>query len=205
MRRFRVHPGVVASLLAGALLVGCGSSSGGAGAGSGLGDGLLKRGVGVFAEGTWRCENVEADEYEGAPASPGRKVTATIRIARDGRFSVDSDGGLVDGAGTWTVDGLKLRLAVPWSDDGDNGFYRYLLRADQDPPTRLQGGSTDRQDSVQDLKVSIHEDRITLSQKDAEAFPDRSKPNYSWDVDCRRQSHDPGTIPPTVPPSSGAD
>lgn len=200
MSRVRAVGSIVVALVMTLVVAGCGSGS--AGVGSGLVDGLAKRGVGAFAEGTWRCENVESNPTSGLPELPGRKVMATIRIARDGRFAITSDGDFVDGAGTWTVDGLKLRLAVPWHGDGRNGFYHYLLRADQDPPTRVKGGSTDENDSVQDLKVRIEEDCITLSQKDAEApLPDRSKPNYSWDVDCRRQSHDPGTIPPTVPPS----
>jgi len=182
-------------------VAGCGSSSG---QGSGLVDGIAKRGVGAFAEGRWRCKNTQSEVTEGRTLDSGTSMTI-IAISRDGRFSFQpQDDPYGTMSGTWSVDGLRLRLAVPWHDDGENGFYRYAYRADQDPPTRLRGGGVDNRESVQDLKVEITEDRIRLTQKDADAArPDRSQPNYGWDVDCRRDSHDPGKIGPTVPPSNG--
>lgn len=111
--------------------------------------------------------------------------------------------GTFGASGTWTVDGLELRLAVPWHDDGRNGFYQWTHEADADPPTRLRGRSEDAR-SVQDFEVDLGPDRLRLTQKDAlPPASDRSQPNYSWDVDCKRESRDPGTIPPTVPPSDG--
>ncbi len=184
-------------LVWGALVVGAGSFVVGCGHGSDaardVADRLAERGVGAVAEGRWRCVT---DEDDGGSK---RRLVTMVQIDRDGLFAFEVEGG-GDGpmAGTWSVDGLKLRVAIPWDDDGMNGFNHWVYEADADPPTHLTGRATDRV-SEQDLQVTVRPDRVTIVQHD-EPGPDGA--NYDWDVTCARASKDPGTIPPTVPPSA---
>ncbi|WP_421121488.1 hypothetical protein ACE2AJ_09115 [Aquihabitans daechungensis] len=95
----------------------------------------------------------------------------------------------------------KLRLAIPWQDEGRSGFHPWVYRADADPPTHLDGRNTDVDDTIQggvaDLEVvEIGEDRLVLHQDEE---PGMEGTDYSWDVTCERTSDDPGVIPPTLP------
>lgn len=186
------------------LLAICCVSCSGSGGPSDVVDSLAERGIGALAEGRWRCTGTVTNG-----GSPFRKETV-VAIDANGTFSFEefdenSNPISSDLSGTWEVDGLKLRLVVPWDDDGSNGFYRYDYSADADPPTRLRGDSQDA-GSVQDLKLEIGKDRVRITQTDAEAeLPDRSQPSYGWDFECRRESSDPGSIPPSVPPATRGD
>ena len=169
---------------------------------SDVADSIAEKGIGAVAEGRWRCDAAvhdgndsgEPSEYE----APTEQMTITVAIAQDGRFSVTGER-IFGGSGTWAVDGLKLRLSIPWSGDGANGFYDWTYTADADPPTHLSGRSDY---SDQELDVELESlDEIRLVQHDV---PGKDGPNSDWDVACTRTSSDPGTIPPTIPPS-GAD
>ncbi len=197
-RRWPRRTLVLAGLLAASS---CSGSSGGA---SDAIDSLAEKGVGAFAEGRWHCTLVEDDEHAGSsfPSTPVEHW-AIIAIGADGRYSfLETNEAFADfgpgEAGTWSVEGLRLQLTVPWRSDGSHGIYHWTYGADLDPPTRLRGSSEDA-GSVQDFEVDLGLDRMRLSQKDEVAeLPEQSQPNYSWDVDCRRESHDPGVIPPVV-------
>ena len=167
----------------------CGSASDQVG---NVADDLAERGVVAFAEGRWRCETDEVD------GSSKRHLTTDVAIGANGRFTYEVVGeGDGPQVGTWSVKDLKLRVMVPWDDDGMNGFYGWTYDGDADPPTQLSGRRTDSSDG-QELDVTVTKDRITLSQDDV---PGPGGPNYDWDVTCTRTSTDPGTIPPTIPTS----
>ena len=170
---------------------------------SDVADSIAEKGIGAVAEGQWRCDaqvldgndSGEPSEYE----APTEQMTVTVAIAQDGRFSVTGER-IFGGSGTWAVDGLKLRLSIPWSGDGSNGFYDWTYTADANPPTHLSGRS---EYSDQELDVELKSlDKIRLVQADV---PGKDGPNYDWDVTCTRTSSDPGPIPPTIPPADADD
>lgn len=192
-------------------MAGCGEASDGANTrpGSTLVDSLVERGIGKLAEGRWECVNEISDRYpEGNSEDPSETVSSVVNISADGLFSYEElppASGFNSGTGTWEVEGLQLKLAIPWQGDGANGFYRWVHEADADPPTHLEGEDLSRDSTGppdQELDVDIGKDRIRIVQKDV---PGGDGPNYDWDVSCTRESSDPGEIPPTVPPSDGDD
>ena len=172
---------------------------------SDVADTIAEKGIGAVAEGQWRCDaevhdgddSGETTEYTVPPA----RLTFTVAIAKDGRFSFSPGNSMPARSGTWEIDGLKLRLSIPWSGDGANGFQDWDYTADANPPTRLSGHSSDSDDQELDVELKSL-DEIHLVQADV---PGKDGPNYDWDVTCTRTSSDPGTIPPTVPPSDAGD
>ena len=160
--------------------------------GSDVVDSIAERGVAAYAEGRWRCET---DENDGGRR---RHLTTFVAVGGNGRFTYwvvgASNGKQV---GTWSVEGLQLRLAVPRNEDGSNGFDQWVYDADKDPPTHLRGRQPEPE-GEQELDVQVDKDRLTLVQQDE---PGNGGANYDWDVTCTRESTDPGEIPPTVPAS----
>lgn len=159
--------------------------------GSAVADELSERGVAAYAEGRWRCETEEDD------GGNRRRITTLVRIGADGRFSYDVDG-IGPSVGTWAIDGLELRVLIPWADEGRRGYYPWVYRADADPPTRLSGEQLDSGDG-QRLELDVGPDRVTIVQHDE---PGPKGANYDWGITCTRESSDPGEIPPTVPLST---
>lgn len=186
------------------LLVGCGDQVEKVqGRASDVADAIAEKGIGAVAEGQWRCDaEVHDGNDSGEPSeydAPTEQLSVTVAIAQDGRFSVTGER-IFGGSGTWAVDGLKLRLSIPWSGDGSNGFYDWTYTADANPPTHLSGRS---EYSDQELDVELKSlDEIRFVQADV---PGKDGPNYDWDVTCTRTSSDPGPIPPTVPSSDADD
>ncbi len=155
-------------------------------------DAIGERGVAAYAEGRWRCETEENDG--GYP----RHLTTLVAIGSNGRFSYEVvQEGTGPQVGTWSVKGLRLRLLIPWDDEGRNGFYGWVHDADANPPTHVRGRGLDF-GSEQELDVKVSVDRIRIVQHDV---PGPGGPNYDWDVTCKRASSKPGPIPPTIPES----
>lgn len=156
-------------------------------------DELAEQGVAAWAQGRWRCEGEIGD-------GELRPVTTLVAIGSEGRFSYEIVGEEAPLVGTWAIEGLELRLSVPWDDDGSNGFIEWVHDADGDRPTHLAGRQVEG-DAVQDLDLDIDvaARRVHLVQADDGVD---GGTNYDWDVTCTRESSDPGTIPPTVPPST---
>lgn len=186
--RSRMAERVAALVAASFVLSACGDGGDGA---SDVVDSIAERGVATYAEGRWRCETDEDDG--GYP----RHLTTMVAVGANGRFTYQVMGEYGPQVGTWSIEGLQLRLAIPWDGDGSNGFYRWAHDADADPPKRLRGRQEDS-DGEQVLDVEVSKDRITIVQHDE---PGLDGPNYDWDVTCRRESTDSGEIPPTVPAS----
>ena len=182
--------GQVVALAAAALaLSACGNV---ADRGSDVVDSIAERGLAAYAEGRWRCETDENDG--GFP----RHLTTFVAVGANGRFTYwvvgASNGKQV---GTWSVEGLQLRLAVPRNEDGSNGFDQWVYDADKDPPTHLRGRRIGSE-GEQELAVKVDKDRLTLVQQDE---PGPGGANYDWNVTCTRESTNPGQIPPTIPAS----
>lgn len=164
-------------------------------------DAIAEKGVGAVAEGRWRCDAEVLDAWDDLPGAEQepQRAQLLVDIARDGRFAYADPRSLQAMAGTWEIDGLELRVSIPWDDDGSNGFYDWTYTADAEPPTHLSGHLADPHEGEQELEVEVKGlDEIRLVQHDVKG-PDG--PNYDLDVTCTRQSSDPGEIPPTVPPS----
>lgn len=193
----RVRAFVTTVALAGVCAAGlaaCGSSPGDAvdaakrKAGDAVDD-VLASGIGAYAKGTWSCTNTSTEgRYE-----PQTEKTE-LRITADGRFAWTRYNEPM--AGTWAVDGLKLKLSVPDYGDGEYWHTEYDYRADANPPTRLQGGSADRY-STQDLRIAeLGKDKVRITQTNDGVA---GGTNYSWDATCTRTSSDPGTLPDPEP------
>ncbi|HEX2575261.1 MAG TPA: hypothetical protein VHK88_02865 [Aquihabitans sp.] len=158
-------------------------------------DGLAERGVAAYAEGRWRCETDAND------SGSREHLTTIVAVGADGRFSYEVPQDFQPAlAGTWSVEGLELRIEVPWIGDGRTGFYPWLYTADADPPTRVTGRRLDSSPDSQELEVEFDDDRLRIVQRDE---PGLDGPNYDWAVHCERESRDPGAIPPTMPASDG--
>lgn len=175
-------------------LAACGSSPGDAvdaakrKAGDAVDD-VLASGIGAYAKGTWSCTNTITEDY-----GHERTETAELRIGADGRFAWARYNQPM--AGTWEVDGLKLKLSVPDEGEGYRWHTEYDYRADANPPTRLSGGSADGA-STQDLRITeLGKDKVRITQTNDGVA---GGTNYSWDATCTRTSSDPGTLPDPEP------
>lgn len=172
-------------------LAGCGSAQDAA-------DDLAETGVAAWAEGRWRCETVE--RYSFGDQEPFETVVA---ISGNGRYTIERVGHSNPLIGTWSIEGLRLALTVPWDDDGSNGFYEWTHDADRDPPTRLESREVGSGEALDvEVDIDVEERRIRLTRLDDGKDPDFP---YSWEATCTRESSDPGTIPPTVPPATRSD
>lgn len=197
--------GGVAILIGAGTLAGCGDDVDDAAdkvvdKASEVADAIAEKGAGAFAEGQWRCEAAVTDDGF-TPEGITQDSTFVVKIADDGRFSFGEEGVPNEMSGTWSVDGLKLRVAIPWRDDGQNGFYNWTYTADAAAPTHLSGTEAELGGQGQELDIDFKGmDEIHIGQKDVEGA---DGPNYDLDATCQRTADKPGVIPPTVPPSNG--
>ena len=157
--------------------------------------------------GTWRCTAEQSHDQR-------RTDTIVLRVAANGRFAMEpgpdadlqsldlaSSGKPGENVGTWSMHGLRAKVAIPYTGDGRHGFNRWTYVGNDAVPTRLDG--TTSYEYAERFTIELHRERIDLVQVRGPAAPNGDRtPNPAWRIACTKTSNRSGVVVAPMAPHS---